>query len=84
MSVESSLDIYTTASSHISLRTIVVARLQGAAFSGGTLHQQSPNDPELAGVPDVTLAYVHKEEPRPYQVGTYANEHDWHPTNSPF
>lgn len=43
-------------------------RLQGAAFSGGTLHQQSPNDPEVAGVPDVTLAYVHKDEPRPYQV----------------
>lgn len=43
--------------------------MQGAAFSGGTLHQQSPNDPEVAGVPDVTLAYVHKDKPRPYQVG---------------
>lgn len=43
-------------------------RLQGAAFSGGTLHQQSPNDPEVAGVPDVTLAYVHKDKQRPYQV----------------
>lgn len=43
-------------------------RLQGAAFSGGSLHEQSPNDPEVAGVPDVTLAYVHKDKPRPYQV----------------
>ncbi|CAM9131219.1 unnamed protein product, partial [Ectocarpus sp. 4 AP-2014] len=42
--------------------------LQGAAFSGGTLHQQSPNDPEVAGVPDVTLAYVHKDKQRPYQA----------------
>ncbi|CAN0004200.1 unnamed protein product [Laminaria digitata] len=48
--------------------TVEGLRLQGAAFSGGTLHQQSPNDPELAGVPDVTLAYVHKEETRPYQA----------------
>lgn len=43
-------------------------RLQGAAFSGGTLHGQSPNDPEVAGVPDVTFAYVHKDESGPYQV----------------
>ncbi|CAM9367763.1 unnamed protein product [Discosporangium mesarthrocarpum] len=44
-------------------------RLQGAAFSGGTLHQQSPNDPEVAGVPDLTLAYVPKVQPNPYQAG---------------
>lgn len=71
-----SLDLCTTSSLHIPSCTLVVVRLQGAAFSGGTLHQQSPNDPELAGVPDVTLAYVHKEESRPYQVGTYVNERD--------
>lgn len=43
-------------------------RLQGAAFSGGMLQQQSPNDPEVAGVPDVTFAYVPKDKPNPYQV----------------
>ncbi|CAN0116433.1 unnamed protein product [Ectocarpus sp. 12 AP-2014] len=48
--------------------TIEGLRLQGAAFSGGTLHQQSPNDPEVAGVPDVTFAYVHKDKQRPYQA----------------
>lgn len=47
---------------------LVCDRLQGAAFSGGALHHQSPNDPEVAGVPDVTLAYVHKDKPSPYQV----------------
>ncbi|CAN0042899.1 unnamed protein product [Ascophyllum nodosum] len=49
--------------------TIEGLRLQGAAFSGGTLHAQSTNDPEVAGVPDVTLAYVQKDKPWPYQVG---------------
>ncbi|CAM9572668.1 unnamed protein product [Hapterophycus canaliculatus] len=48
--------------------TVEGLRLQGAAFSGGKLHQQSPNDPEVAGVPDIMLAYVHKDKPRPYQV----------------
>ncbi|CAN0404920.1 unnamed protein product [Ectocarpus sp. 12 AP-2014] len=48
--------------------TIEGLRLQGAAFSGGTLHQQSSNDPEVAGVPDVTFAYVHKDKQRPYQA----------------
>lgn len=53
---------------HCVCASLLFRRLQGAAFSGGELYKQSPNDPEVAGVPDVTLAYVHKDKPSPYQV----------------
>eukprot|EP00611_Tribonema_gayanum_P005335 TRINITY_DN14576_c0_g1_i1.p1 TRINITY_DN14576_c0_g1~~TRINITY_DN14576_c0_g1_i1.p1 ORF type:complete len:675 (+),score=206.14 TRINITY_DN14576_c0_g1_i1:201-2027(+) len=41
-------------------------RLQGAAFSGGTLRQQSANDPDLTSMPTMHLAYIPRDQAAPH------------------